>query len=120
MLKEPDGVVGVLLRARSIIAEEKNWTKGCYARTGSGDEISPHLASASSFCALGAIRRAAGENTQCHGAAAHRALHGAALQLYFTRIGTSVPEFNDHNSTRHADVLEVFDHAIAAEMAKVK
>lgn len=85
-----------LRAAKALIDTPEKWIKGEYARNGC-------------FCALGAAFEAAGWEGWKLGSDIEGALD-AELPDGFD----SVPQFNDHPATTHADIMSLFDRAIAA------
>jgi len=87
-----------LIAARALIDTPERWIKG---ESRIGD----------CFCALGAIGVVSGPGAEpglwngCHEALAHAVPNG---DLYVAR-------FNDDPDTTHADILALFDRAIAAQ-----
>lgn len=101
----PNSVKETLVEARKLIEEEKNWVKGAYKREG----IFPR---SPLFCAVGTLREIDGEYEGLARKALGQALQGNGP----TGNGWySVPRFNDHPNTTHADILALFDRAIAAQ-----
>ncbi len=110
MKHEHKTVAEVLRCARRLIARKDGWTQGVYARGKTGLSVYEHGRAAVSFCAIGAIRKCAGDYDQ--GKAAKAAL---SHSLH----GRSVVNFNDADDSRKSDVLALFTHAIkCAEEAK--
>lgn len=95
----------VLIAARAVIADPKNWTKGSFAKDANGHKRYAIAPEAVCWCALGAVMRV-GANDVLFGAACYW-LDGAA--------GTWMGGYNDAHT--HAEVLEVFDRAIASAEA---
>ena len=98
----------IVVRARSLIANEQHWCRGHLAQTASGLSVSPISASAVKRCGLGAVIAAAYQLTQDYDAANDLA-HKALCPLY--GISTLV-RVNDMRG--HAAVLALFDEVIAA------
>lgn len=99
--------VELLTRARAIIENPQNWTKGEMARDAGGRLVVSHSPDAVCFCAVGALRRAAYE------LCIDRFPSFYTLQKW---CGTEpVPLFNDTHT--HADVLALYDRAIEAARA---
>lgn len=92
--------------ARELIADESRWTRGDYQI---GD----------AFCAVGACGWvASGGLDEVEVGPVYEALR-VALPESFARAGIApVQTFNDDPETSHAEVLALFDRAIAAEEAK--
>jgi hypothetical protein len=49
----------VLINARALIADPAHWTRGTIARTANGRKVEWHDQSATKWCAMGAMYRAA-------------------------------------------------------------
>lgn len=104
-----------LAAARRLIEAPEYWTKGHHARDRFGTGVDSTSSRAVCWCALGACERADPRN---NGSAAKRALV-LALEVVEPRdrVPASVAEFNDSETTTHADVLALFDRAIEARDA---
>lgn len=100
-----DPVLDLLTRARARIEKPEAWTKGAIARTSDDERTLARDPQATCWCALGAI--AAERGGEVH----HPAWQAVQQQL---PAGESIGSFNDHPDTTHADVLALFDRAIAA------
>lgn len=92
----------VLVAARALIDTPEKWTKGSMGRTASGACVVASHRDACRWCAIGAVIRVDGSV----GYRAWDALDAAS--------GSAAPMFNDAPSTTHADVMNLFDRAIAA------
>ena len=97
--------IAVLARARELIADEERWCRGSFARGWVGLPVPAKSAIAQRFCAVGAIMRAAHQL----GAPAEDAC--TALEWQTRR---RVQDWNDDPRRSHAEVLAVFEDAIAA------
>ena len=98
-----DSTIAVLNRARMLIADERHWCRGAFARSWANIPMWPHSFFARRFCAVGALKRAAGElllPTQN----AYLALEAQA--------GRRVEGWNDEPTRTHSEVLALFDAAI--------
>ena len=93
----------VLRNARALIEKPENWTRYLYARDAKGNNAVPQSEEACAWCALGAITRVGGYEK-------------AAPVLKRLVRDADVPHFNDTKS--HAEVLDLFDRAIAAAEAR--
>lgn len=100
--------VQILKDARALIADEKSWTRGAYAFDERGKkQVCPNQHSVC-FCSVGALARAARVSP---GDIERSEVVGAILSVgNFEEVGHLV-EFNDSHS--HAEVLALFDRAIA-------
>lgn len=94
-----------LQKARELITEPLAWTQGFFARDKNGWKRMPMDAEACSFCGLGAVIRAAGNDCDLR-FRAEQFLYAAA------GAGVSISWFNDTKT--HAEVLDLFDRAIEA------
>lgn len=103
--KAPQTPAEVLRAARALIEVPERWTKCAFARDAKGIVVSEDEESAVCFCVLGAIYRHP-PSPLTDGA---RWFLDESLPETFLGVGT----FNDHPSTTHADVLALFDRAIA-------
>jgi len=108
-------VLDVLRTARGLIENPENWTKGEIARNSDGKICAADGRGAVCWCSVGAVDRAwlRSENTDY--SVQHQAL--TLLDRLSGREDTEycrpVAAFNDSPETTHADVLALFDHAIA-------
>ena len=90
----------VLTKARDLISSPERWTQGASARSANGCPVRVSCPDAVSWCALGAIEKAAGNrNEWLDEMAKLRAV-----------VGSSIIRFNDFHT--HAEVLAAFDKAI--------
>lgn len=97
---KPDSeVVKALIRAKAIIINPDHWIKGVIY---DGNQRR---------CAIGAVRAVMFGVYDPHYNAVVRALHPDKGE-------DGVYDFNDDNSTTHADVIAMFDAAIERERAK--
>ena len=99
-------ILEVLKEARSYIATPEAWCKWSFARTKDGGITDPTSPAACSFCAVGAIRRAAG----CDAQVTNQAVEYVERHLPVQH--STLPEFNDQEAT-HSDILVAFDRAIS-------
>lgn len=104
-----DAVLRRLTEGRAFLSDPTRWIKG---RLFDGAYHEPTAA-----CARGAL--------YC-GSLAHEAARGADLCLTrhvprsFGRVDSRIlPDFNNHPDTTHADILALFDRAIAARKAEL-
>lgn len=98
-----------LTAARALISHPAHWIKKTSGKKADGKpDNSTNLSEAVCFCALGAVWRAGGKSRSSR---AETIL--SEIVRTTTRFDNPV-SFNDHPSTTHADVLRVFDAAIAA------
>lgn len=100
----------ILIAARAKIADPRAWTKGAAARTAGGSPVNPIDDRACSWCILGAldaVDRVEGPHRMDVVAALRREIPPCAGDRF-------VHNYNDAAATEHADVLALFDRAIAA------
>ena len=102
----------VLINARALIADPAHWTRCTLACTADGHHVDWYDHSATKWCAMGAIYRAAydliGDQKE-----ATRIGDEAAKSIYRPRWFTvSLPKINDGQG--HAAVLAAFDKALEA------
>ena len=97
--------IGVLARARELIADEQRWCRGSFARGWVGLPVPAKSAIAQRFCGLGAIMRAAHELS----APAEEACTALEWQ---TRC--PIQDWNDDTARHHPEVIAIFEAAIAA------
>ena len=100
-----DSRTAVLRRARDLVADERRWCKGSFARSWFNIPVPPHSALARRFCAIGPIMRAGGE-LQLRTQDACLALQRETLR--------PIEGWNDDPSRTHADVIATFDAALIA------
>jgi hypothetical protein len=99
------GTLSVLIRARALLADERHWCRGSYARSWRGVPVLANSAIAQRFCALGAIMRAARE--------LEVPSDGGQLALEWQTV-RPLQEWNDDPARTHREVAATFDAAIAA------
>lgn len=103
-----------LMRARTLLTNRRNWTRGTFryrlAGTAASDEPESYA-----YCAIGAIQQAANAfgNNDLLGAY-DRAAEQAARTALRRETGMSIDVFNDRYAS-HASLLAKFDAAIAYE-----
>lgn len=106
----------ILIEARNIISDEKNWTQGAEAREQNGDPVSPRCPWAVCFCSIGAVHRAAikivNNGFGVYSLDTSRLRTGAVGALAKElKCYTHIDQFND--ASTHQEVLALFDRAIA-------
>jgi hypothetical protein len=102
--------VEILEKARELISDESRWTRGWFAKTADGYRCNPLSLGAECFCALGALSKVMGTNYgELTGKTATERLRSSLPS------GCNITGFND--SATHAEVLDLFDRAIAAARA---
>lgn len=101
-----------LAAGRKLIDTPEKWCKGSYAMTKRRRAVGPLEPTAACFCAAGACLVVTGDLWN----AAREALDRQVSEHF---CGGTATTFNDHHLTTHADVMALFDRAIAAEKGKV-
>jgi hypothetical protein len=116
----------LIAAARVVIEQEKNWSKGRYARNKEAWPVSPCSDEAFCFCSTGALRRAffvitGIKFTEAYLAESVQDKEFDVIENAFDILSSFVPTepkniivYNDHKNTAHSDVLKVFDLAIEA------
>lgn len=98
-----DGTLRVLIEARELLSDPRRWTRGDYCR---GD----------AFCIMGALGYRLEGQEESFARDDALCLLGCELP---TRLW-NIPAFNDRPTTTHADVLALFDRAIARRRAELE
>jgi hypothetical protein len=94
----------ILIAARAKIERPECWTKGKYARDKDGESVTPNSRSAVCWCAIGAVHAA-------YPSDAERTL----IRLsWFVPTKGGISTYNDYPETTHADILALYDRAIAS------
>ena len=100
----------ILINARALIADPAHWRQGMLASAADGGQVDPCIPSATKWCAVGAIHRAAydlvGDRDQA-ARIARDVAKGICPKRWF--LG-GVEAINDFRG--HAAVLAVFDKAL--------
>lgn len=94
----------LLKNARELISNEENWTYGSYSRSIDGGTAIPSSTDAVCWCSIGALRKFG----------AWDSVNDAMFELMVAMpedYRQSVATFNDSHT--HAEVLALFDKAIA-------
>ena len=99
-----------LIAARALIATPEAWIQGRFAQDANGVPVGPFDEWACKFCTVGAITCASGEPLT--------ETRASILRAHLPKPFDNLVNFNDHPDTTHADVLALFDRAIASEEAK--
>ncbi len=103
-----------LRAAKALIDTPDKWTKGVDAAGPAGKEIDENSEEAVCFCANGAILYAACEPEHVKTCAAFLE---AAVPARFdpdpSTWDSGFVQYNDHPATTHADIMALFDRAIA-------
>lgn len=118
----------ILISARAIVAEPSKWTQVHLARDANGELADPRDAEACSFCAYGAVLRAALDlrAEEREGYRIGRLLDSAAMKLKPEAIGSGgslslrpIAFLNDGFGSESRElVLKAYDIAIDRERAK--
>lgn len=98
----------VLVAAQHLIADV-GWTQEVYARDRDGRSVDSSDAAATHFCAIGAVRRA------CYDRKDHdweKTVRDCEELLNSAASGNAMA-LNDRSGTTRADVIKMFDRAIA-------
>ena len=96
--------------ARKLLADEKRWTKDCYARDAQGRECRPTDKRAKCWCILGALWHC---ETRVKGKPfAYSAAIALIEQELLKRGYIEIPAFNDKENTTHEDVIKLLDDVI--------
>ena len=101
----------VLIKAKALIADRRNWIQGMEARAASGQPLPPEHPSACRFCSIGAVERVLAPLP----AAEHYRVKEQTLNEIESHITTSAVigklwRFNDSHT--HEGVMALFDKAI--------
>lgn len=109
---ETDEALRMLLAAREWLSDPSHWSKGTYYRDANGAMIEDFDAPmvVGSTCAWGALYHANGLRLL--------AREGLAAEATLFAAG-HVPTINDRPETTHADILALYDRAIAARRAEI-
>ena len=112
--------VEALKAAKEIIATPEKWCREYYAMDATGACISALSEEAVCFCALGALQRVCiVDLDKCND---YGALYADTASVLYRAIKNSIKKFCDvasfNDTATHADVIAMFDRAIAAEEAK--
>lgn len=95
-------VVALLVAARAKIDTPDKWCKGVLAMDVHGCPVGEKSSKARRWCALGCVQSVAGDDN----------LDDIAVGFLYRNVG-HISTFNDDEETTHADVLAMFDLAIA-------
>lgn len=106
----PTSVADTLRAARALIADPKHWIKGALAKPSKRSPygVSPQDWTVTCWCSIGALIAIDGPYEE-----AAREVLEKAVRLRPRFQWAIVEDFNDNRSTRHADVMDAFDKAIA-------
>jgi hypothetical protein len=98
----------LIQRAREKLADPKHWTKHTSARDLHNLPVDYTDPDACRFCIIGALAASTGKPGEYHAA------HKIMSKLVPSHYGRRLSAFNDAENTQHADVLALFDRAIAS------
>jgi hypothetical protein len=104
--------VEILREARKRLEQPEAWTRGDFGRTEHGNSVSPipsMLREASCLCVNGALIASDDDN----GSLMHSRASAIMSQCARRRGFETVSKLNDAPETTHADILALFDEAIA-------
>lgn len=96
----------VLTEARALLADPKAWTQGQFARGRWGGGVDVLAPGAQCFCAVGATMRVDARRS-------YRSDVSEALEAVTPPGFGDMARYNDDPITTHADILAIFDRAIA-------
>jgi hypothetical protein len=103
----------ILKAARALISEPEHWTQETYARDKDGNKAHVQSPSAYCFCSSGAVRRACIEQGEENDEVAGEAvLYLSDMVDGMSDSFNNIVIYNDNHT--HAEVLAVFDKAIAS------
>lgn len=100
-------IKNILIKARKLIENPKNWTKYTMARDANGCRVPCESKSACKFCMSGAIQRVVHDNN-----IPLQLWHQASDRLKSHVLYNNIQTFNDKYFTKHSNVLSAFDDAI--------
>ena len=98
--------VEYLKEVRKVIATPKQWTREKCAINAKKESVPSDSEEATCWCIYGAVNKVSYEFQENQ--KIKLMLNAEANKLGFT----TAPQFNDHPSTTHADVLKLIDNAI--------
>jgi hypothetical protein len=101
--------VEILRQARELISDPAHWTQGEYARDADGNFAAVYDPAAVCFCSLGAIAKVM--NISDPDAVSLFEPAEILDDICFAKCGVKAYGFNDSHT--HAEVLSLFDAAIA-------
>lgn len=109
------GVAQFLERARNVIAQPATWTQCAEARTMGGEGVDGYYESAVQWCAVGALAKARTtyDIKSLSPVRTISALSFDMLRAVLPEDWETVSGFNDFHQTTHADIMALYDRAIA-------
>lgn len=116
---ETDAVLRLLIEGKRLIQQPEHWVQGPFAVSRSRCSVSPHDPSAVGFCSAGACNRAASDlGFSVHVRITAKDYLTLAAQALDPNQG-QVIYFNDTEGRTHAEVMDMWDRAIAARRAEL-
>lgn len=112
------GVVEILMCARDLIKDDRNWCKGTYAKTDTGDKIGLQHENAAKFCVVGALDKSALKLTGSLFSDGRIAAQNLVMDVLDIRIASNLVAFNDSVDTKHSDVIGLYNKAIEIALKK--
>ena len=116
-------ILDVLLRSKELLSDKDKWTKGYAARDAEGNATGFDADESHSYCMMGAIAKVTHDmkneipsdnfnklRTDCYMEL------DAAINLITDFVG--IARFNDHELTKHKEVIGVLDFMIRQKMEK--
>lgn len=91
----------ILIKARALIADPKNWTNGHYARDKDGNPVDHRSEEATCFCSKGAFNRVLPSDYRHW---------NVAYNILTQFMDGNVIYYNDSHT--HDEVMSAWDHAI--------
>lgn len=110
---EKQTVRQALTEARALLSDPAKWTKGTFARDKDNlpVPVRAEFPEAVCFCSAGALRKVCRPDpTEFWG----ETCYWQAIEVLDGAVDGSIVFVNDAEATTHADVLAIFDKAIAA------
>lgn len=108
-MSDNEAIKEVLIEARKIISDPRNWTQKSFARNEEGVPCPLFDHHAFCFCSVGAIQRAS-FCLEKRWFEVEKAIDWLS-QTSFMKYGQTITQANDEHS--HEEILELFDLAIA-------
>lgn len=110
----------ILIAARELLSDEKNWVKGYYAFNEFRDQREVQDNDASCFCMVGALAKASGAKTGMGpDDDSYENVSTPEVDYLVMATGNShIPNFNDASQRTHAEVIAAFDQAIKLAQAE--
>lgn len=110
----------ILRGMRELLADEKRWTRGLFARTASGLPADPPADDAACWCIAGAAFRLTGcsasnPNKPEASEAAWKAVDCVVSCIIDLGLNEGIGRWQDKPERTHAEILQALDRAIALE-----